>query len=296
MKLARVGAPGSERPALVTDSGELRSLEGIVADIDGASLAPPQLAKLADVSVQDLPLLSPASRYGPCVGAVSKFICIGLNYADYAKEADMEIPAEPILFMKAPSAICGANDNIIIPKNAMKTDYEVELGIVIGSSCSHVAIEDAQQYVAGYCVVNDLSERAFQLEGTGQWVKGKSADTFGPIGPWLVTRDEVDDVQNLDIWLSVNGKTMQSSNTRQMIFGVDELVSYLSRYMTLLPGDVIATGTPFGGGLGLTPPVYLRAGDRMALGVHGLGQQNQTTVPWPGDSPAKSNSKGENCG
>jgi len=288
MKLARVGPLGSEQPAVVTDSGELRSLEGIVADIAGANLAPRQLAKIADVNVEDLPLLSPSSRYGPCVGAVSKFICIGLNYADHAKEAGMEIPAEPILFMKAPSAICGANDNIIIPKNAMKTDYEVELGIVIGSTCSHVTREDAQQYIVGYCVVNDLSERAFQLEGTGQWVKGKSADTFGPIGPWLVTRDEVDDVQNLDIWLKVNGKTMQSSNTEQMIFGVDALVSYLSRYMTLLPGDVIATGTPFGVGLGLTPPIYLCAGDRMELGVQGLGQQNQTTVSWPGDSPAKS--------
>lgn len=288
MKLARVGASGREQPAVVTDSGELRSLEGIVEDIAGASLAPEQLAKLANVNVQELPLLSPESRYGPCVGAVSKFICIGLNYADHAKEAGMDIPAEPILFMKAPSAICGANDNIIIPKNAMKTDYEVELGIVIGATCSHVAVEDAKEHIAGYCVVNDLSERAFQLEGTGQWVKGKSADTFGPIGPWLVTRDEIDDVQDLDIWLKVNGKTMQSSNTEQMIFGVDELVSYLSRYMTLLPGDVIATGTPFGVGLGLTPPIYLRAGDRMELGVQGLGQQNQTTV--------KFYSKGDICG
>ncbi len=288
MKLARVGASGREQPAVVTDSGELRSLEGIVEDIAGASLAPEQLAKLANVNVQELPLLSPESRYGPCVGAVSKFICIGLNYADHAKEAGMDIPAEPILFMKAPSAICGANDNIIIPKNAMKTDYEVELGIVIGATCSHVAVEDAKEHIAGYCVVNDLSERAFQLEGTGQWVKGKSADTFGPIGPWLVTRDEIDDVQDLDIWLKVNGKTMQSSNTKQMIFGVDELVSYLSRYMTLLPGDVIATGTPFGVGLGLKPPIYLSAGDRMELGVQGLGQQNQTTV--------KFYSKGDICG
>ncbi len=288
MKLARVGASGREQPAVVTDSGELRSLEGIVDDIAGVSLAPEQLAKLADVNVEELPLLSPESRYGPCVGAVSKFICIGLNYADHAKEAGMEIPAEPILFMKAPSAICGANDDIIIPKNALKTDYEVELGIVIGATCSHVAVEDAKEHIAGYCVVNDLSERAFQLEGTGQWVKGKSADTFGPIGPWLVTRDEIDDVQDLDIWLKVNGKTMQSSNTKQMIFGVDELVSYLSRYMTLLPGDVIATGTPFGVGLGLKPPIYLSAGDRMELGVQGLGQQNQTTV--------KFYSKGDICG
>ena len=288
MKLARVGAAGSEQAAVVTDSGELRSLEGIVDDIAGASLAPEQLAKLGDVNVEQLPLLSPALRYGPCVGAASKFICIGLNYTDHAKEAGMEIPAEPILFMKAPSAICGANDNIIIPKNAMKTDYEVELGIVIGSLCSHVAVVDAKDYVAGYCVVNDLSERAFQLEGTGQWVKGKSADTFGPIVPWLVTRDEVDDVQDLDIWLKVNGKTRQSSNTKQMIFGVDELVSYLSRYMTLLPGDVIATGTPFGVGLGLKPPIYLSAGDRMELGVQVLGQKNQTTV--------KFYSKGDNRG
>ena len=262
--------------------GGLRSLADVVDDISEDTLSPERLDELRDIELEDLPVLGPGSRYGPCVGAVSKFICVGLNYSDHAKEAGMDEPDEPILFMKAPSAICGANDDIIIPKGAEKTDWEVELGIVIGSVCSHVPVENASAHIAGFCVVNDLSERAFQLEGTGQWVKGKSADTFGPIGPWLVTRDEIENVQNLDIWLTVNGKKLQSSNTAQMIFVVDELVSYISRYMTLLPGDIIATGTPSGVALGLTPPPYLRPGDRMELGVQGLGEQRQNTVAWPG--------------
>lgn len=282
MKLARIGAPGEEQPAIVASDGGLRSLAGIVDDIAGDTLSPERLDELRNVDIEDLPVLSLDSRYGPCVGAVSKFVCVGLNYADHAKEAGMDEPEEPILFMKSPSAICGANDDIIIPRGAEKTDWEVELGIVIGSVCSHVPLEKASTHIAGFCVVNDLSERAFQLEGTGQWVKGKSADTFGPIGPWLVTRDEIENVQNLDIWLTVNGKKFQSSNTAQMIFMVDELVSYISRYMTLLPGDIIATGTPFGVALGLTPPPYLRAGDQMELGIQGLGRQRQKTVAWPG--------------
>jgi 2-keto-4-pentenoate hydratase/2-oxohepta-3-ene-1,7-dioic acid hydratase in catechol pathway len=282
VKLARIGAPGKEQPAIVASDGTLRNLAGVVDDISGDTLSPGGLGELRTIDIEDLPVLSPDSRYGPCVGAVSKFVCVGLNYADHAKEAGMDEPDEPILFMKAPSAICGANDDIIIPKGAEKTDWEVELGVVIGSTCSHVTLENASAHIAGFCVVNDLSERAFQLEGTGQWVKGKSADTFGPVGPWLVTRDEVENVQNLDIWLTVNGRKFQSSNTAQMIFVVDELVSYISRYMTLLPGDIIATGTPFGVALGLTPPPYLRAGDRMELGVEGLGRQSQKTVAWPG--------------
>ena len=282
MKLARIGAPGKEQPAIVASDGGLRSLAGVVDDISRDTLSPGGLGELRTIDIEDLPVLSPDRRYGPCVGAVSKFVCVGLNYADHAREAGMDEPDEPILFMKAPSAICGANDDIIIPRGAEKTDWEVELGVVIGSICSHVALESASAHIAGFCVVNDLSERAFQLEGSGQWVKGKSADTFGPIGPWLVTRDEIENVQNLDIWLTVNGRKLQSSNTAQMIFAVDELVSYISRYMTLLPGDVIATGTPFGVALGLTPPPYLRAGDRMELGVEGLGRQSQKTVAWPG--------------
>jgi len=284
VKLARIGLPGKEQPAIVTSDGGLRSLAGVVDDIAGDTLSPEQLDELRNIDIEDLPVLGLDSRYAPCIGAVSKIICVGLNYADHAKEAGMDEPDEPILFMKAPSAICGANDDIIIPRSAEKTDWEVELGIVIGSVCSHVPQEQANAYIAGFCVVNDLSERAFQLEGTGQWVKGKSADTFAPIGPWLVTRDEIENVQDLDIWLTVNGKKMQSSNTTQMIFVVDELVSYISRYMTLLPGDIIATGTPFGVALGLTPPPYLRVGDRMELGIQGLGKQIQKTVAWPGET------------
>ena len=284
MKLARIGPFGSEQPALVGDDGQLRSLAGITDDISGYSLSPEGLDRLRAIDPKSLPVLRPDARYGACIGSVSKIVCIGLNYADHAKETGMDEPAEPILFMKATSAICGPNDDIIIPRNAEKTDWQVELGIVIGSTASHVTLANASDHIAGYCVVNDLSERAFQMEGTGQWVKGKSADTFGPIGPWLVSKDEIEDVQNLDIWLRLNGKTLQSSNTKDMIFGVEELVSYVSRYMTLLPGDIIATGTPFGVGFGLNPQLFLKPGDRMRLGVDGLGEQNQKAVEWPGQS------------
>ncbi len=280
MKLARIGPLGSEQPAVIDDDGKIRSLAGISDDISGPSLSEEGLDRLRAIDPSTLPELRPGARYGACVGAVAKIVGIGLNYADHAKETGMAEPSEPIMFMKATSAICGPNDDIIIPKNAEKTDWEVELGVVIGAVASHVEQKNASDYIAGYCVVNDLSERAFQMEGTGQWVKGKSADTFAPIGPWLVTKDEIDDVQNLNLWLRVNGKKLQNSNTKQMIFGVDELVSYVSRYMTLMPGDVIATGTPFGVGLGLDPPLFLKAGDRMELGVDGLGQQNQKAVAW----------------
>ncbi|MDP6675911.1 MAG: fumarylacetoacetate hydrolase family protein [Gammaproteobacteria bacterium] len=278
MKLARIGAPGDEQPAIVAEDGSLRSLAGIVADITGDTLLPEKLEQLLQINTSELPVLSPGSRYGPCVGAVSQFICVGLNYADHAKEARMEVPDEPILFMKSPSAICGPNDDIVIPRGAEKTDWEVELGIVIGSPCSNVPIDEARKYIAGFCVTNDLSERAFQFEGTGQWVKGKSADTFGPIGPWLVTKDEVENVQNLGIWLKRNGEKLQDSNTGQMIFGVDVLVSFISRYMTLQPGAIISSGTPFGTGFGFTPPIFLRVGDRLQLGIQGLGEQSYQAV------------------
>lgn len=285
MKLARIGLQGNEQPAIITSDGTIRSLAGIVDDIDGDTISHGGLDQIRQVDVNMLAVMDQASRYGPCVGSVSQFVCVGLNYTDHAKEAGMDIPEEPVLFMKSPSAICGPNDDIIIPRNATKTDWEVELGVVIGTRCSYVRKEDASSYIAGYCVVNDLSERTFQLEGTGQWVKGKSADTFGPIGPWLVTPDEISNVQNLDIWLSVNGDLLQNSNTLQMVFDVYDLVSYISQYMTLQPGDIISTGTPFGVGLGLTPPRYLKAGDRMELGIQGLGQQSHMIVAWPGPQP-----------
>ena len=280
MKLARIGAPGSETPAIIAPDNSVRSLAGVVDDLSGATLSADGLDQIRALNVDDLPIVSHPDRYGPCVGFTSQFICVGLNYADHAREAGMEEPAEPVLFMKSPSAICGAFDEVMMPRNAKKVDWEVELAIVIGSQCSYVDEKDAGDYIAGYCVVNDVSERAFQLEGTGQWVKGKSADTFGPTGPWLVTRDEIEDIDALDIWLSINGEEMQRSNTREMIFGVDRLVSYISQYMTLQPGDIISTGTPFGVGLGLNPQRYLKAGDNIRLGIDGLGVQAQQVVPW----------------
>ncbi len=281
MKLLRYGKAGCERPGLLDAEGKLRDLSGILNDITGAALDPESLENLRQLDPAALPLVSGTPRIGPCVGSVGKFICIGLNYSDHAAESGMAVPAEPVVFMKATSAICGPNDNVIIPRNSLKTDWEVELGVVIGKEAKYVPIEDALSYVAGYCVVNDLSERAFQLEGTGQWVKGKSADTFGPIGPWLVTADEVPDPQNLGMWLEVDGHRYQSGNTATMVFGVAHLVSYLSRYMSLQAGDIISTGTPPGVGLGQKPPVYLRAGNVMRLGIDGLGIQQQTTVPCP---------------
>lgn len=279
MKLMRHGPAGSERPGIMDATGRMRDLSGVVPDIAGAGLAPESLAKLVSIDPDRLPLVPEGTRYGPCVGNVGKFICVGLNYADHAAESGMEVPHEPVLFFKATSAICGPNDDVIIPRGSVKTDWEVELGVVIGREARHVPREKAPDHIAGYCVINDLSEREFQLERGGQWVKGKSCDTFGPLGPWLVTCDEVPDPQSLDIWLEVDGVRRQDGNTRTMIFGVAEIVSYISRFMSLQPGDVISTGTPPGVGLGMKPdPVYLRPGQVMRLGIQGLGEQTQRTV------------------
>ena len=278
MKLLRYGAKGQEKPAILDREGQIRDLSGQVKDIAAAALSPDGLARIAALDLERLPLVTGSPRLGPCVGQVGKFLCIGLNYSDHAAESGMDIPAEPVLFMKATSAIAGPADDVVIPRGAQKTDWEVELGVVIGTRASYVSEKDALQHVAGYCVVNDLSERAYQLEGTGQWVKGKSCDGFGPLGPWLVTRDEVPDPQNLQLWLDLNEQRYQEGSTARMIFGVAEIISYLSRYMTLYPGDVISTGTPPGVGMGLRPPRYLRPGDRLRLGIVGLGEQNQVCV------------------
>jgi len=280
MKLVRYGNPGEERPGLLDSHGALRDLYAFVPDIAGSVLLPASLEKLRAQDPATLPLVPGSPRLGPCVGAVGKFICIGLNYSDHAAESNMAVPAEPVVFMKATSAICGPHDQVIIPRGALKMDWEVELGVVIGKEAKYVEEADALNHVAGYCVVNDLSERAFQLEGTGQWVKGKSADTFGPIGPWLVTADEIPDPQNLHLWLEVDGHRYQSGSTSTMVFGVAHLVSYLSRYMSLQPGDIISTGTPPGVGLGQKPPVYLHPGNIITLGVQGLGEQRQEVVPY----------------
>lgn len=280
MKLLRYGSPGAERPGMIDAQGLLRDLSGVVADIAGATLLPESLDKLRRLAPATLPLVSGSPRLGPCVGQVGKFVCIGLNYSDHAAESGMAVPVEPVVFMKATSAICGPNDNVVIPRNSQKTDWEVELGVVIGKEAKYVSEADALSHVAGYCVVNDISERAFQLEGTGQWVKGKSADTFGPIGPWLVTADEVPNPQNLNLWLEVDGHRYQNGTTSTMVFGVAQLVSYLSRYMSLQPGDIISTGTPPGVGLGQKPPVYLHPGNIITLGVQGLGEQRQEVVPY----------------
>jgi len=278
MKLLRVGNIGEERPAIVDADGALRDLSGVVSDIARAILKPESLEKLRKVNLKDLPLVAGSPRIAACVGEVGKFICIGLNYSDHAAESGMAVPAEPVVFMKATSAICGPYDDVIIPRGSEKTDWEVELGVVIGREARYVTEKEALSYVAGYCVVNDVSERAFQLEGTGQWVKGKSADTFGPIGPWLVTTEEVPDPQALGLWLEVDGHRYQNGSTATMVFGVAYLISYLSRFMSLQPGDIISTGTPPGVGLGQKPPVYLRPGNVMRLGIDGLGEQSQTVV------------------
>jgi 2-keto-4-pentenoate hydratase/2-oxohepta-3-ene-1,7-dioic acid hydratase in catechol pathway len=282
MKLLRYGPPHQEKPGILDSDGHLRDLSGTVPDIAGESLSPATLASLKNIDPAKLPIVPgkppDKPRFGPCVGRVGKFICIGLNYSDHAAEAGMKVPNEPVIFMKATSAICGPNDDIVIPRGGTKTDWEVELGVVIGTPAKYVSEADAMLHVAGYCVINDLSERVFQLEGTGQWVKGKSADTFGPIGPWLVTADEIPDPQNLKMWLEVDGRRYQNGSTRTMIFGVRQLVSYLSRFMSLQPGDIISTGTPPGVGMGQRPPVYLRVGNRMRLGIEELGEQNQCVV------------------
>jgi 2-keto-4-pentenoate hydratase/2-oxohepta-3-ene-1,7-dioic acid hydratase in catechol pathway len=280
MKLLRFGSRGEERPGMLDSKGALRDLSGVVSDVAGAVLLPEGLEKLRKINAETLPLVGENPRIGPCVGSVGKFICIGLNYSDHAAESGMAVPAEPVVFMKATSSIMGPNDNVMIPRGSEKTDWEVELGVVIGKEARYVSEADSLSYVAGYCVVNDLSERAFQLEGTGQWVKGKSADTFGPIGPWLATADEVPDPQALNLWLEVDGHRYQNGSTGTMVFGVAYLVSYLSRFMSLQPGDVISTGTPPGVGLGQKPPVYLRAGNVIRLGISGLGEQRQTVVPF----------------
>jgi ureidoglycolate lyase len=275
MKLLRYGSPGHEKPGILSSNGEIRDLSGIVPDLSGEALLPEALANLQNTDLSRLPKVTGQPRLGPCVAGVGKFVCIGLNFSDHAAEAGMAIPAEPIIFMKATSSICGPNDNVVIPRGSKKSDWEVELGVVIGKPAKYVEEADALSHVAGYCVVNDLSERAFQLEGTGQWVKGKSADTFGPIGPWLVTPDEVPNPQSLDMWLEVDGHRYQNGSTKTMIFGVAYLISYLSRFMSLRSGDIISTGTPPGVGFGLKPPVYLRAGNRIQLGISGLGLQTQ---------------------
>lgn len=278
MKLLRYGSPGQERPAILTVDGKICDLSGIIPDLAGEFLLPESIEKVRHTDVSLLRVVQGLPRIGPCVGRVGKFICIGLNYSDHAKEAGMAVPVEPVLFMKATSSICGPDDDIVIPRGSKKTDWEVELGVVIGKPGKYIEEAAALSHVAGYCVVNDVSERAFQMEGTGQWVKGKSADTFGPIGPWLVTPDEVPDPQNLDMWLEVDGHRYQNGSTRTMVFGVAHLISYVSRFMSLQSGDIISTGTPPGVGFGLKPPVFLRTGNRMQLGINGLGQQNQKVV------------------
>ena len=278
MKLLRYGPPGAEKPGLLDSTGAIRDLSGVVPDIAGDTLLPESLAKLRKLDPASLPKVSGTPRIGPCVGRVGKFIAIGLNYSDHAAESGMPVPKEPIVFMKATSCIVGPNDNIEIPRGAQKTDWEVELGVVIGKPAKYVTEQAALSHVAGYCVVHDVSERAYQLEGTGQWTKGKSADTFGPIGPWLVTDDEVANCGELNLWLEVDGQRYQDGTTQTLIFGVTYLVSYLSRFMSLQPGDIITTGTPPGVGHGKKPPVYLRAGNVVRLGVEGLGEQQQTVV------------------
>lgn len=278
MRLLRFGPVGKEKPGLLDDKDNIRDLSPVLGDITPETLSESTLDKLRQLNPRELGIVSSHTRIGACVGRPGKFICVGLNYSDHADEAQMAAPEEPILFMKATSAVCGPHDDVMLPRHAEKADWEVELGVVIGSRASYVSEADALGCVAGYCVVNDVSERAFQIERSGQWVKGKSADTFGPIGPYLVTRDEIADPNALDLWLEVDGKRYQNGTTRNMIFKVPFLISYVSQFMTLMPGDIIATGTPAGVGMGQTPPVYLRAGNHMRLGIEGLGEQNQRVV------------------
>ncbi|MEX6677720.1 fumarylacetoacetate hydrolase family protein [Pseudomonas sp. W2Oct36] len=279
MKLLRYGEPGQERPGLLDSNGRIRDLTDLIGDLSGTALSPESIAHLQSQDINSLPLVEGTPRLGPCVGQIGKFICIGLNYADHAAETGADIPKEPIIFNKWTSAIVGPNDNVEIPRNSKKTDWEVELGVVIGKGGRYIGEADALEHVAGYCVINDVSEREYQLERGGTWDKGKGCDTFGPIGPWLVTRDEIADPHQLNLWLEVDGKRYQNGNTRTMIFQIPKLVSYLSQFMSLQPGDVISTGTPPGVGLGIKPePVFLRAGQTMRLGIEGLGEQQQLTV------------------
>jgi 2-keto-4-pentenoate hydratase/2-oxohepta-3-ene-1,7-dioic acid hydratase in catechol pathway len=277
MKLVRIGEPGKEQPALLED-GQLRDLRGLICDVGGDALLPETLVRLRALDPRTLPVIPGSPRIGPCVGSAGKVVCVGLNYRDHAVEANMPIPSEPILFLKPTSSIVGPNDDVEIPLGAEKTDWEVELGVVIGKPAKYVPLEQALEHVAGYCVVNDVSERSYQLERGGQWDKGKGCDTFAPIGPWLVTRDEVPDPQALDLWLEVDDERVQTGNTRTMIFDVAQLVSYISRFMSLRSGDVIATGTPPGVGMGRKPPRFLKIGQTVRLGISGLGIQTQRMV------------------
>ena len=278
MKLARVGEPGRERAAILDDAGKLRDLGENFADVDGSALSVASLAALSRLDLDTLPVLPDDTRIGPCVGGVGKFLCIGLNYRDHAEEAGMAIPEHPILFLKANSAICGPNDDLVLPRGSTATDWEVELGVVIGTRCKYVSEENALDHVAGYCVINDVSERDFQTKLTGQWTKGKSCDSFGPLGPWLVTTDEVPDPQALTMSCTVNGEPRQTGSTETMIFSVAEIISHLSQLMTLHPGDVISTGTPPGVGMGMKPPLYLKAGDVVECEIAGMGRQRQKVV------------------
>ena len=282
MKLVRYGENGSEKPGMIDSDGTLRDLSAHVSDIDGSTLEAASLAKLRAIDPSSLPAVSGSPRLGCPVGSIGKVLCIGLNFSDHAKESGLPIPEEPILFMKATTSLSGPFDQVVLPKGSVKSDWEVELGIVIGKRASYVEEADALDYVAGYTLVNDVSEREHQIESTGQWVKGKSADTFCPVGPWVLTSDEVADPQALDMWLDVNGKRMQDGSTATQIFGVKTIVSYVSRYMTLMPGDIIPTGTPPGVGMGMNPQVFLKAGDVMRLGIDGLGEQEQKVVAHPG--------------
>lgn len=278
MKLVRFGAAGDEKPGVIDEHGNLRDLSAYIEDITAQNLSDEKLSELSKINLNTLPILDKSTRLGACVSGVGKFICIGLNYADHAKEAGMEVPPEPVIFMKATSAICGPTDPILLPRGSVKTDWEVELAVVIGKKAKYVELEDAMSYVAGYAASNDISERTYQLEGSGHWTKGKSCDSFGPLGPYLVTKDEIPDPQNLSMWLSVNGQKMQDGSTSTMVYGVAFLVHYISQFMSLMPGDIISTGTPPGVGLGMTPPIYLKPGDIVTLGVEGLGEHNQTVI------------------
>ncbi|WP_110686699.1 ureidoglycolate lyase [Salinicola aestuarinus] len=278
MKLLRHGPKGQEKPGIVDADGVIRDLSGEIDDIAGDTLSDSGLSMLARLDLASLPEVAADTRLGPCVGRVGKFICIGLNYSDHAAETGSEVPSEPVIFNKWTSAICGPNDDVEIPRGSEKTDWEVELGVVIGTGGRYIDEADALDHVAGYCVINDVSEREFQLERCGSWDKGKGCDTFGPLGPWLVTRDEVSDPQNLDMWLEVDGKRYQNGSTQTMVYGVAHLVAYLSRFMSLQPGDVISTGTPPGVGMGQTPKVFLKAGQVMRLGIEGLGEQQQRCI------------------
>ncbi|MCX5466826.1 fumarylacetoacetate hydrolase family protein [Acinetobacter nematophilus] len=277
MKLLRYGIKGQEKPGILDQHGQIRDLSSVVQDINGQVIAT-ELEKIRNLEVSSLPLVAEGVRLGACVGNIGKFICIGLNYSDHAAETGAEVPAEPVVFNKWTSAVVGPNDDVEIPKNSFKTDWEVELGVVIGKDGRYITKEQAMDYVAGYCVINDVSERTFQLEGTGTWDKGKGCDTFGPTGPWLVTKDEIEDPHHLNIWLEVDGHRYQDGNTNTMIFDIPTIVSYLSQFMSLQAGDVISTGTPPGVGLGQKPPVYLKAGQVMRLGIEGLGEQQQKVV------------------